>query len=153
MPEELHVFTEKPPTFEDDPVTTTQDVDRLLIKADQTRYRGRRNGGIISAAVMRIIKNSSYTMRYIETRYRALDSRTYLIARPADQAPPNVVVCGLDHQPLPYSLWVGVNGMDNEAHQMLYNTHPNAHGMRYQDLVEHNLDNLLRTGFMMMKSN
>ena len=125
------------PNFDHVPVESGTEVDKLLIMADDMRINDRRNAGVISIAVMRIVKCNRFGLRYLETRYRALDSLTFLVGLPKELSPQFRVVTA-NNKPAPYSLWVGVNGRD-ETDAMLAEL-----GFSYEE----NLDHLDKTGFL-----
>jgi hypothetical protein len=93
---------------------------------------------------MRVLKTKRYGLRYIETRYRALASSTYLIGASNHMAPSHLSIITMDAPPVPapYFLWVVVNG-EQEATAMLDD-------MGISD--EDNLDRLDHTGFLVMKT-
>lgn len=138
------------PDFEQDPVGTSEDVGRLLIKADQTLVHGRRNAGVISIALRRIVKdNPSFTYRTLELRYRSMQSLTHLIARPSAQADKHFYIRSHANVPMPFFLWIGVNGFDPEVIAILQS----LEGQKtLDDQVRQNLENLTQVGFLMLPS-
>lgn len=125
------------PNFDHMPVASGTDVDRLLVLADGTLINDRRSAISISIAAMRVIKDGRFGLRYLETHFRALDSRTFLIGLPKKYSP-EFEVTFIDNKPAPYSLWVGVNGRF-EADRALAEI-----GFSYEE----NLDHLDQTGFL-----
>jgi hypothetical protein len=124
------------PDFRQRPVESGTDVDRLLIEADGILLDNRRSAIVISLAITRIISQRRYGLRYLERRYRALDSATFLIAVPAAEHK----VMAIDLTPMPYFLWIGVNGR-REAEAKL---------AELKLSYAQNLDRLDRTGFLAM---
>lgn len=133
-------ITEPVPRFDEVPLQTANDVDKLLIIADAIRYNERRSMVPISSAILRIIDVTPYGLRYLEGRYRALQSDTFLIGMPGKDAPANVEI-RLKNRKMPYWIWVGINGRP-EANAQLSRL-----GITYAE----NLDRLGKTGFMNLK--
>jgi hypothetical protein len=129
-----------PPNFRTWPVDSGNDVDRLLIAADGMLIDNRRNAMMISGAIMRIVSERRYGIRYLEHRYRTLDSATFLIAMPKQTAPAEYKVLSPDMRPMPYYLLVCVNGR-READAKLADL---------KISYEANLDRLDQTGFLMV---
>lgn len=88
------------PNFDHMPVASGTDVDRLLVLADGTLINDRRSAISISIAAMRVIKDGRFGLRYLETRFRALDSRTFLIGLPKKYSP-EFEVTFIDNKPAP----------------------------------------------------
>lgn len=130
------------PNFDHMPVTTGNEVDRLLILADMTLLDKRRSAAVIGLAIMRIIRlNPQFGLRYLEVRYRALDSATYLIAIPKHLAPSYISVLSVDGKEMPYFLWTGMNGR-READAKL---------VGLKTTYAENLERLSETGFLMVQ--
>lgn len=96
----------------DSPLNNLNDIDKLLIIADNTLYDGHRSAAIIGQAhvqIMRAHKHISFT--YLERRYRFLGSQTYLLAAPAVKLPPGITARHLHTKKrTKYYVWIGVNG-------------------------------------------
>ena len=94
------------------PLKTFNDIDKVLIEADQTLLNGRRHAGIITQAHMAIIMNfNSINFQFIERRYRELASDTYLLGAPLDQLPDGVKPINIiTRKKTKYWLWCCVNG-------------------------------------------
>jgi hypothetical protein len=144
---EFHLKPMQPTVnFDDAAVASLADVDKLLITADATLYRGRRNAMVIGMAIAHIVRQTQEPvcgLRYLEGRYRALASPTHLVAAPKSVAPPNTEPRSLRTGRLTkYHLWVCVNGA-REAEDML---------MKFEihDATE-NLNRLDDTGMLVLK--
>ncbi len=98
------------------PIKTLTDVDRLLIQADGMLLNGRRAAGLIGQAIVHILNEMPHlTIVYLESRYRALASDTFLIAAPI---PVGMRAVGIDRQPKIYHMWIEVNGV-REAERVM----------------------------------
>jgi hypothetical protein len=121
------------------PLATLADVDKLLITAD---VEGRR---VIGLAINHIVRNgpSQISLRYLEGRYRALSSQTYLLGAPRNMAPPNTEARSIrTGKRTNYYLRICVNGV-READQMM---------MQFNITdAEDNLARLTDTGILIMK--
>lgn len=127
-------------TFDHIPIQSANDVDKLLIMADAILHNERRSMVPISTAIIYIVDRTPYGLRYLEGRYRALSSDTFLVGMPSKEAPKNVEI-RFKKKKVPYWLWVGVNGR-READSQLSRL-----GFTYEE----NLRHLDKTGFMNVK--
>lgn len=129
-----------PPDFSQWPVENGNDVDRLLITADNMLVNNRRSTMVISVAIMRIVGQRRYGLRYLEHRYRTLQSATFLIAIPQRTAPAGLRVLSIEQAEMPYFLWINLNGQ-REA---------DAKFTELRISYEENLARLDQTGFLMV---
>jgi hypothetical protein len=130
-----------PAIFDRAPIEKIDDIDRLLTVADNILLNERRNAGVISMALMHVIKGKKYGLRFLENRYRILKSPTFLIGRPRETAPPDMKVLYPDQRgEASYFLWVCVNGQ-HEADETLAQ-------LGYTQ--EENAQHLDETGFLMV---
>jgi hypothetical protein len=122
------------------PISSLNDVDKLLIAADYTLIDGRCNAGLIGQAIFRISKSlSGISLPYLESRFRFFVSNTYLIAAPLVDVPKGLVALSLTStEHTKYFLWVCVNGK-GEASRTL---------KRYHTTSEENAERLAETGFL-----
>lgn len=131
--------------FDDHPVAALSDVDKLLIKADETLHEGRRSAMVIGIAITHIVRHgpSMLSLRYLEGRYRALASQTYLLAAPKRIAPPNAEPRSIRTGKLTnYHLWICVNGAREAENMMMQFNISDA---------EDNLNRLGETGMLFVK--
>ncbi len=131
------------PNFDDYPVAHLTDIDKLLVAADTTLYRGRRSALVISAALYRILRDTRLKLSFLEGRYRFLQSQTYLLAAPKHLAPANTEPRFVTGGRAKYWLRICVNGFDEADLTMMK-----------CDLVDTamNLARLNDTGFLRHKS-
>lgn len=98
-------------------VKTLNDIDRTLILADNIRIQDplnvQSNLAAITEAHFRILCDMQHiTYAYIETRYRALASNTFLLASPISDLPDHLTAIDIrTKKPTKYCIWIGLNGL------------------------------------------